>query len=161
MCARWSYEGRPCFVRPPRHAPGSMASVAAVPFELPEEVIAAVLTQLSVPELGRAACVSRSWRAAASSPLLWQAAFLRLLGPAAAASVRRRALLAGVPPDWRAAAAERHRAGVSWRLGRCRVTVLEATNREAAMFKIIDDHVLACDADGLPSFCRTSLTLSR
>lgn len=126
-----------------------MAVVVA--FELPLEVLAAVLSRLSVPELGRAACVSVAWRVAATSPQLWQAAFLRLLGPAAAAIVARRALLAGVPPDWRAAAAERHRAGVGWRLGRCRVTVLEATsNREAGMFKIVDDHLLACDVDGAP-----------
>jgi hypothetical protein len=122
---------------------------AVVAFELPLEVLAAVLSRLSVPELGRAACVSVAWRVAAASPQLWQAAFLRLLGPAAAAVIARRALLAGVAPDWRTAASERHRAGVGWRLGRCRVTVVEATsNREAGMFKIVDDHLLACDIDG-------------
>lgn len=122
--------------------------------ELPAEVLAAVLSRLSVPELGRAACVCRGWRGTASSSALWQGAFLRLLGPAAAAAVSRRAALAGAAPDWRLAASERHRAGVNWREGRCRVTQLDATNREAGLFKIIDDHLLACDVDGAQPRCQ-------
>ena len=116
--------------------------------ELPDEVLVLVLSRFSIPELGQAACVSRAWRAAASSPQLWQAAFLRLLGPAAAAAVSRRASLAGGAPDWRQAASERHRASIGWQRGRCRVTELASSNREAGLFRIIDDHLLVGNVDG-------------
>ena len=116
--------------------------------ELPDEVLTLVLSRFTIPELGQAACVSRAWRAAASSPQLWHAAFLRLLGPAAAAAVSRRASLAGGAPDWRQAASERHRASIGWQRGRCRVTELPSSNREAGLFRIIDDHLLVGNVDG-------------
>jgi hypothetical protein len=113
---------------------------------LPEEVLAAVLALLSPPELARAACVCRSWCVAAASSVLWQAAFLRTFEPAEAAELVRRA--APGAPDWRAALAERYRAGAGWRDGRCRTYTLKAANRLGDLFCISDDHLICCNEDG-------------
>jgi hypothetical protein len=113
---------------------------------LPDEVLAAVLALLTPPELASAACVCRTWRAAAAGSALWRDAYRRTFGPAVAAEVARRA--APGAPDWRAAVADRYRAGAAWRDGRCRTHTLEAANHQAEFFCIADDHLICCNADG-------------
>jgi hypothetical protein len=90
--------------------------------------------------------VCRTWRAAAAGSALWRAAFMRTFGPTAAAQLTRRTALGA--PDWRAALVDRYRAGAAWRDGRCRSRTLEAANREACIFCIADDHLIACSMDG-------------
>ncbi len=113
---------------------------------LPEEVLAAVLALLTPPELAFAACVCRPWRAAAADSALWRDAYTRAFGHEGTAQVTRRA--AAGAPDWRAAVADRYRAGAAWRDGRCRSRTLEAANRQAELFRVVDDHLICCNADG-------------